>query len=77
MIQLETFIELKFITLSFVSLIILLLNLDKQFPVEQFEAAASHSTVPSLPLLDGAWWMIMLMGNTLVLNEQLTRLARD
>ena len=30
---------------------ILLLKLDRQFPVEQFEATASQSTVPSPPLL--------------------------
>ena len=30
--------------------LILLLKLDKQFPVEQFEAAMSQSTVPSPPL---------------------------
>ena len=29
--------------------LILLLNLDKQFPVEQFEATVSQSTVPSPP----------------------------
>ena len=29
----------------------LLLKLDKQFPLEQFEAAVSQSTVPSPPLL--------------------------
>ena len=29
---------------------ILLLKLDKQFPVEQFEATVSQSTVPSPPL---------------------------
>ena len=33
---------------------ILLLKLDKQFPVEQFEAAASQSTAPSLPLKEAA-----------------------
>ena len=32
--------------------LILLLKLDKQFPVEQFEATASQSTVPSPPLKD-------------------------
>ena len=30
--------------------LILLLNLDKHFPVEQFEATVSQSTVPSTPL---------------------------
>ena len=34
--------------------LILLLKLDKQFPVEQFEATASQSTAPS-PLLSGAY----------------------
>ena len=29
--------------------LILLLKLDQQFPVEQFEATLSQSTVPSLP----------------------------
>ena len=33
--------------------LILLLKLDEQFPVEQFEAAASQRTVPSPPLEDG------------------------
>ena len=32
--------------------LILLLKLDKQFPVEQFEATVYQSTVPSPPLLD-------------------------
>ena len=32
--------------------LILLLKLDKQFPVEQFEAAASQSAVPYPPLAD-------------------------
>ena len=41
-------IELKFLNSSFE--IILLLNSDKQFPVEQFEATVSQSTVPSPPL---------------------------
>ena len=31
--------------------LVLLLNLDKQLPVEQFEAAVSQSTVPPPPLL--------------------------
>ena len=33
--------------------LILLLKLDKQFPVEQFEATVSQSTVPSPPLISG------------------------
>ena len=33
--------------------LILLFTLAKQFPVEQFEAAVSQSTVPSPPLEDG------------------------
>ena len=49
MIRLETLIELKFLNSSFFKLI-LLLELDKQFPVEQFEATVSQSTVPSPPL---------------------------
>ena len=40
MIRLESVIELKFVKL------ILLLKLDQQFPVEQFEATVSQSTVP-------------------------------
>ena len=52
MIGLETLIELKFVSVSFSSLSSLL-KLDKQFPVEQFEATASQSTVPSPPLTTG------------------------
>ena len=35
--------------------LILLLNLNKQFPIEQFEATVSQSTVPS-PLLSFVCW---------------------
>ena len=42
----ETLIELKFLNSSFCELI-LLLKLDKQFPVEQFEATDSQSTASS------------------------------
>ena len=49
MIRLETLLELKLFTSSFSSFI-LLLKLDKQFPIEQFEATVSQSTVPSPPL---------------------------
>ena len=35
--------------------LILLLELDKQVPVEQFETAAPPSTVPSPPLTPGSW----------------------
>ena len=58
--------------LDFVSLI-LLLKLDQQFPVEQFEATVSQSTVPSPPLVcvtvwpvrrppDCAWFTKLRMG---------------
>ena len=53
MIRLETLIELKFPNSSLFELI-LLLKLDKQFPVEQFEAAVSQSTAPSPPLIRGS-----------------------
>ena len=55
MIRLETLIEPKCLNLSFSSFVLLLklLKLDKQFPVEQFEATVSQSTVPS-PTLTGA-----------------------
>ena len=49
MIQLETLVELICLQFEFFELI-LLLKLDKQFPVEQFEATVSQSTVPSLHL---------------------------
>ena len=49
MIRSEILIELKFLNSSFFELI-LVLKLDKQFPVEQFEATVSQSTVPSPPL---------------------------
>ena len=49
MIWLETLVELKFIS-SFLFELILLSKFDKQSPVEQFEATASESIVPS-PLL--------------------------
>ena len=45
----ETLIELEFLDLRFSSFI-LLSKSDRQFPVEQFEAAVSQSTVPSPPL---------------------------
>ena len=57
MIRLETLIEFKFsiravraqiVQFDFVEFIILL-KLDKRFPVEQFEAAVPQSTVPSPP----------------------------
>ena len=47
-IRLETLVELKFLNSS-LSELILLWKLDKLFPVEHFEAAASQSTVPSPP----------------------------
>ena len=58
MIRLETLIELRLLNSSFRAQIsqfelcelILLLKLDKQFAVEQFEATGSQSTVPSPPL---------------------------
>ena len=50
MIQLETLIELKFLSQFELFELILLLKSDKQFPVEQFEATVSQSTVPSPPL---------------------------
>ena len=50
MIRLETLIELIFLNSSF-SRSILLLKLGTQFPVEQFEATVSQSTVPSPPLI--------------------------
>ena len=49
MVRLETLIELKF-TKVYLFEVRLLLKLDKQFSIEQFEATASQSTVPS-PLL--------------------------
>ena len=48
MIRLKTFFELKFLSSSFSSF--LSLKSDKRFPVEQFGATGSHSTVAS-PLL--------------------------
>ena len=42
MIRLETLVELSELILS--------LKLDNQFPIEQFEATVSQSTVPSPPL---------------------------
>ena len=51
MIRLETLIELKFLNSSSSSF--LLLKLDTQLLVEQFEATASQSTVPSPPLNRG------------------------
>ena len=45
-IRLETLIEVKFLDSSFLSLSSLL-ELDKQLPVEPFEATVSQSTVPS------------------------------
>ena len=50
MIRLETLIELQISELELIELIHLS-NFDKQLPVEQFEATASQSTVPS-PLLN-------------------------
>ena len=35
--------------------LLLLLKSDKQFPVEQFEATVSQSTVPSPPLMSAVW----------------------
>ena len=52
MIRLETLIELKFINSS-CSNLSLLLELAKQFPVEQFEATVSQSRVPSPPVSYG------------------------
>ena len=50
MIRLETLIELNFSIRAFRAFFLLKLN--KQFPVEQFEATVSQSTVPSPPLTD-------------------------
>ena len=50
MIPLETVVELKFLNSSFSSLSSYF-KLDKQFPVERFEAASSQSTVPQYPPL--------------------------
>ena len=50
MILLETLIELKLFNSSFVEPI-LLLKIDEQLPVEQFEATVFQSTVPSPPLI--------------------------
>ena len=60
MIRLETIIELKFLNSYFSSSnfsirafrLILLLKLDEQLPVEQFEATVSQSTVPCPSLTD-------------------------
>ena len=49
MIQLETLIELKIVNFELFEFI-LLLELDKQFPVEQSEATVSQSTVPFPPV---------------------------
>ena len=49
MMRLETLIELKFDQFELFELVPLL-KLDKQFPIEQFEATVSQPTVPS-PLL--------------------------
>ena len=49
MMRLETLIELKFVQFELLELI-LVLTLDKQFPVEQVEATVSQSAVPSPPL---------------------------
>ena len=49
MLLLETLIRAQISQFELFELI-LLLKLDKQFPVEQFEAAMSQSTVPSPPL---------------------------
>ena len=49
MIRLETLIELTILNSSFFELG-LLLKLDRQFPVERFEATVAQSTVPSPPL---------------------------
>ena len=53
MIRLETLIVLKFLNLS-CSSFILLLELNKQLPIEQFEPTAFQSTVPSPPLTCGS-----------------------
>ena len=45
----EALIELKFINSSFSSLSSYLTELDKQFPVEQFEPTVSQSAVSSPP----------------------------
>ena len=51
MIRLETLHRAQISQFELCELI-LLLKLDKQFPVEQFQAAVSQSTVPSPPLRD-------------------------
>ena len=48
MMRLETLIELKYSQFELFEFIPLL-NLDKLFPVEQFEATVSQSTAPSPP----------------------------
>ena len=53
-IRLETLIELKFVSSKLFELI-LLLNLDKQFSIEQFEPTVSRSALPSPPLKHGCW----------------------
>ena len=66
MMRLETLIQLKFLNSSFSSLSSLL-KLNKQFPVEQFEAAVSQSAVPSPPPSSLVLMIILLLIRVLLI----------